>query len=264
MNNVLAADVLKGRKHLPEAMTEPAAARKLIEVLDLTKHYVMGETVVQALRGVSFGIDKGTFVAVMGPSGSGKTTLMDILGCLSRQTAGDYWLGDTSVKNLPESRLAQLRNHEIGFVFQNFNLLARTSALANVELPLLYDGVSKKMRTERAKAALAAVGLGDRMYHRPNELSGGQRQRVAIARALVNDPSIVFADEPTGNLDSISGESILALFDELHEKGNTIVMVTHERDVAEHASRIMSFRDGKLVKDEWRNKGEWDQSSSAG
>jgi putative ABC transport system ATP-binding protein len=189
---------------------------------------------------------------------------MDILGCLSRQTTGDYWLGGTSVKDLPEGRLAQLRNHEIGFVFQNFNLLARTTALANVELPLLYDGVPKKTRVERAKGALAAVGLDDRMYHRPSELSGGQRQRVAIARALVNDPSIVFADEPTGNLDSISGESILALFDELHEKGNTIVMVTHEREVAEHATRIMSFRDGKLVKDEWRHKGACDPSSSAG
>jgi putative ABC transport system ATP-binding protein len=245
-------------------MAVPATSKNLIEVHDLTKDYVMGETVVRALRGVSFSIERGTFLAVMGPSGSGKTTLMDILGCLSRQTTGDYWLGGTSVKDLPEGRLAQLRNHEIGFVFQNFNLLARTTALANVELPLLYDGVPKKTRVERAKGALAAVGLDDRMYHRPSELSGGQRQRVAIARALVNDPSIVFADEPTGNLDSISGESILALFDELHEKGNTIVMVTHEREVAEHATRIMSFRDGKLVKDEWRHKGVCDPSSSAG
>lgn len=237
---------------------------QLIVVRDLTKHYEMGDTVVQALRGVSFSIDRGTFVAVMGPSGSGKTTLMDILGCLSRPTSGEYFLGGVSVAKLPEARLAQLRNHEIGFVFQNFNLLSRTTALANVELPLLYDGMPKKERVEQAKRALEAVGLGERMYHKPNELSGGQRQRVAIARALVNKPSILFADEPTGNLDTASGESILALFDELHKQGNTIVMVTHERDVAEHAERIMSFRDGKLVKDEWRNKDAWDPKSLAG
>ena len=237
---------------------------QLIVVRDLAKHYEMGDTVVQALRGVSFGIDRGTFVAVMGPSGSGKTTLMDILGCLSRPTTGEYFLGGVSVAKLPESRLAQLRNHEIGFVFQNFNLLSRTTALANVELPLLYDGMPKKLRVERAKQALDAVGLAERMYHKPNELSGGQRQRVAIARALVNKPSILFADEPTGNLDTASGESILALFDRLHKEGNTIVMVTHERDVAEHAERIMSFRDGNLVKDEWRNKGAWDPKSSVG
>ncbi|HRI89997.1 MAG TPA: ABC transporter ATP-binding protein [Candidatus Hydrogenedentes bacterium] len=233
-------------------------------VRDLTKQYVMGDSVVHALQGVSFEIDRGTFVAVMGPSGSGKTTLMDILGCLSRPTSGDYYLGGVSVAKLPESRLAELRNQEIGFVFQNFNLLSRTTALANVELPLLYDGMPKKQRSERAKVALESVGLGERMYHRPNELSGGQRQRVAIARALVNKPSIVFADEPTGNLDTTSGESILALFDHLHESGNTIVMVTHEREVAEHAERIMSFRDGKLVKDEWRNNGVWAPKSLAG
>lgn len=237
---------------------------QLIAVRELTKHYVMGDTLVQALRGVSFGIDSGTFVAVMGPSGSGKTTLMDILGCLSRPTSGEYFLGGVPVSQLPEARLARLRNHEIGFVFQNFNLLSRTTALANVELPLLYDGMPKKARTERAKEALESVGLGERMYHKPNELSGGQRQRVAIARALVNKPSILFADEPTGNLDTTSGESILALFDQLHKQGNTIVMVTHERDVAEHAERIMSFRDGNLVKDEWRNNGVWDPKSLAG
>jgi len=236
----------------------------LIVVQELTKHYEMGDTVVQALRGVSFGIDRGTFVAVMGPSGSGKTTLMDILGCLSRPTSGEYFLGGVPVSKLPESRLAQLRNHEIGFVFQNFNLLSRTTALANVELPLLYDGMPKKARVDQAKEALDAVGLGERMYHKPNELSGGQRQRVAIARALVNKPSILFADEPTGNLDTASGESILALFDQLHKQGNTIVMVTHERDVAEHAERIMSFRDGNLVKDEWRSSGVWDPKSLAG
>ena len=237
---------------------------QLIAVRELTKHYVMGDTVVQALRGVSFGIDRGTFLAVMGPSGSGKTTLMDILGCLSRPTSGEYFLGGVPVSQLPEARLARLRNREIGFVFQNFNLLSRTTALANVELPLLYDGMPKKARVEQAKEALDAVGLSERMYHKPNELSGGQRQRVAIARALVNKPSILFADEPTGNLDTASGESILALFDELHKSGNTIVMVTHEREVAEHAERIMSFRDGNLVKDEWRKNGVWDPKSLAG
>jgi len=226
----------------------------LINVEEITKIFEMGDTVVHALCGVSFSLDRGSFVAIMGPSGSGKTTLLDILGCLSRPTAGTYSLRGIKVSELSESRLAEIRNHEIGFVFQNFNLLARATALANVELPLLYDGVRRKERTRRAQAALDAVGLADRMYHRPNELSGGQRQRVAIARALINNPSILFADEPTGNLDSVSGESILALFVELHKKGNTIVMVTHEREVAEHAERVMMFRDGKLVKDEWRKQ----------
>ncbi len=214
----------------------------------------MGDTVVHALRGVSFSIRRGSFVAIMGPSGSGKTTLLDILGCLSRPSDGSYSLNGVRVSDLSEGRLAEIRNHEIGFVFQNFNLLARATALANVELPLLYDGVGRRERAVRAQKALDSVGLADRVFHRPNELSGGQRQRVAIARALINNPSILFADEPTGNLDSISGESILALIDELHKKGNTIVMVTHERDVAEHAQRIMTFRDGNLVKDEWRKK----------
>ena len=226
----------------------------LINLEDITKIFEMGDTVVHALCGVSFSLDRGSFVAIMGPSGSGKTTLLDILGCLSRPSAGTYSLRGIKVSDLSESRLAEIRNHEIGFVFQNFNLLARATALANVELPLLYDGVRRKERTRRAQAALDAVGLADRMYHRPNELSGGQRQRVAIARALINNPSILFADEPTGNLDSVSGESILALIVELHKKGNTIVMVTHEREVAEHAERIMMFRDGKLVKDEWRKQ----------
>lgn len=226
----------------------------------------MGDTVVHALKGVHFEIAAGSFVAIMGPSGSGKTTLLDILGCLSRPTSGSYRLKGMLVSELSENRLAEIRNHEIGFVFQNFSLLARTSALANVELPLLYDGVSRKERIERSKDALVSVGLEHRMYHRPNELSGGQRQRVAIARALVNQPSIIFADEPTGNLDSASGEGILAIFGELHAKGNTIVMVTHEREVAEHAQRIMSFRDGKLVKDECRiqSKTEWDVQYLAG
>jgi len=235
-------------------MADNEGDKALIVIRDLEKIFEMGDTVVRALAGVSFDIQQGSFVAIMGPSGSGKTTLLDILGCLSRPTSGTYWLTKERVSHLPESRLAQLRNHEIGFVFQNFNLLARSSTLTNVELPLLYDGVSRKERIRRATEALAAVGLQDRIYHRPNELSGGQRQRVAIARALVNNPSILFADEPTGNLDTKSGESILRLFDEIHERGNTIVMVTHEREVAEHAQRIMSFRDGKLVNDEWLDK----------
>jgi putative ABC transport system ATP-binding protein len=227
--------------------------KPLIAVRDLTKHYTMGDTVVRALRGVSFDIERGTFVAIMGPSGSGKTTLMDILGCLSRPTAGEFYLNGTAVSQLSEGRLAELRNREIGFVFQNFNLLSRATALANVELPLLYAGLAKRERQELAREALERVGLADRIDHRPNEMSGGQRQRVAIARALVNRPSILFADEPTGNLDSESGAGILALFEELHRQGNTLVMVTHEREVAEHAERIMSFRDGNLVKDEWRD-----------
>jgi len=237
-------------------MADTREDARVIRIEHLSKEFVMGETVVHALDDISFEIERGAFVAIMGPSGSGKTTLLDILGCLSRPTSGTYWLAGTRVSDLSEGRLADIRNHEIGFVFQNFNLLARSSALSNVELPLLYDGVGRKDRIRRAKEALEAVGLADRVHHRPNELSGGQRQRVAVARALINSPSIVFADEPTGNLDSISGESILALIVELHQKGHTIVMVTHERDIAEHAQRIMSFRDGKLVKDEWRNQTE--------
>lgn len=238
----------------------------LIRVDSLTKTFYMGDTVVNALRGVSFDIAPGSFVAIMGPSGSGKTTLLDMLGCLSRPSSGVYWLDGVRVSDLSDNRLAEIRNKKIGFVFQNFNLLSRTTALMNVELPLLYDGVPRKERLQRAKDALTAVGLEQRMYHRPNELSGGQRQRVAVARALVNNPSIVFADEPTGNLDTKSGEGILAVFDELNGNGNTIVMVTHERDVAEHAHRIMSFRDGKLVKDEWRNQNakNWEVQYLAG
>jgi len=238
----------------------------LIHVAGLTKTFQMGDTVVRALRGVDFAIDAGSYVAIMGPSGSGKTTLLDILGCLSRPTSGDYRLKGMLVSEMPEHRLAEIRNEEIGFVFQNFNLLSRTTALANVELPLLYSGAARKERAARASEALEAVGLADRMYHKPNELSGGQRQRVAVARALINRPSILFADEPTGNLDTASGESILALFEELNAKGNTIVMVTHEREVAEHAQRIMSFRDGELVKDEWRieNRNMWDVQHLAG
>lgn len=232
----------------------------LIRTEEIRKIYQMGDTEVRALDGVSFDLKRGSFVAIMGPSGSGKTTLLDILGCLSRPTSGEYWLAGRPVSGLRESQLAQTRNRELGFVFQNFNLLPRDTALGNVELPLLYDAIPRRERLVRAQRALELVGLGERMSHRPNELSGGQRQRVAVARALVNDPSILFADEPTGNLDTASGASIMRLFSELHAKGNTIVLVTHEREVAEHAERIMSFRDGKLVKDEWRNKNgkDWD------
>jgi len=223
----------------------------LIAVEHLSKRYEMGDHVVHALRDVSLSIDKGAFISIMGPSGSGKTTFLDILGCLSRPTTGAYWLKGVLVSEYTERQLAALRNREIGFVFQNFNLLARSTALQNVELPLLYGGLNRKDRLQLATKALEAVGLGNRLDHRPNELSGGQRQRVAIARALVNEPAIIFADEPTGNLDSKSGAGILALFDELNQQGNTIVMVTHEREVAEHAHRIVSFRDGDVVNDEW-------------
>lgn len=230
------------------------ASESMIRVADIVKKFEMGDTVVYALNGVSFDIEKGSFVSIMGQSGSGKTTLLDILGCLSRPTAGGYWLAGEQVSKLSDSQLARVRNHEIGFVFQNFNLLGRTTALTNVALPLFYDGVARRDRIKRAKAALTAVGLEDRVGHCPNELSGGQRQRVAIARALINSPSILFADEPTGNLDTSSGESIMALFVELHKKGHTIVMVTHEREIAEYSQRILSFRDGELVNDEWLNQ----------
>lgn len=226
----------------------------LIEVENLTKVYDLGETKVEALRGITLSIDAGTYVAIMGPSGSGKTTFLDILGCLSRPTSGSYRYMGEEVSKFSERRLAQLRNHEIGFVFQNFNLLSRATALENVELPLLYDRVPFRERRKRALEALIAVGLEDRIHHKPNELSGGQRQRVAIARALVNNPSIILADEPTGNLDTASGESILELFDQLHKKGHTIIMVTHEPDVAAKAQRIIKFRDGKVISDQWQQK----------
>jgi putative ABC transport system ATP-binding protein len=222
----------------------------LIDVQNIKKIYKMGNVEVNALRGVTFDVEKGEFVAVMGPSGSGKSTLMDILGCLSKPTSGNYKLENEEVGNLSDNQLAEIRNKKIGFVFQSFNLLSRTTALHNVELPLIYTGISRKERKRRALAALESVGLADRVNHKSNELSGGQIQRVAIARALVNDPSIIFADEPTGNLDTKSGEEIMNIFDRLNEEGNTIIMVTHERHIAEHARRIIHLRDGVIEEDE--------------
>ena len=216
----------------------------------LTREYVMGAEVVHALRGVDIQIKKNEFVACMGPSGSGKSTLMNLIGCLDTPTAGEYWLNGQKVSDLSDDELARIRNKEIGFVFQTFNLLPRADALHNVELPLIYAGMSSKERRERAARSLQQVGLGDRMDHRPNELSGGQRQRVAVARALVNEPSILLADEPTGNLDSATGNEIMALFHELHDSGQTIVLVTHEHDIAAHARRQIHLLDGKIERDE--------------
>jgi putative ABC transport system ATP-binding protein len=221
----------------------------LIDIRNITKVYEMGEQQVQALAGVSLGVERGEYVAIMGPSGSGKSTLMNLVGCLDTPTSGSYVLNGKEVARMTDDELAAIRNKEIGFVFQTFNLLPRTSALQQVELPLVYGGASKKERRERAVAALKAVGLGDRMNHTPNEMSGGQRQRVAVARALINNPSILLADEPTGNLDSQTGAEIMALFDELNARGNTIVLVTHEEDIAAHARRIVRLKDGKIRDD---------------
>jgi putative ABC transport system ATP-binding protein len=221
----------------------------LIETRELWKTYQMGDEQIHALRGVSIQIQRGEYVAIMGPSGSGKSTLMNLIGCLDTPTKGTYLLNGKEVSQMNDNELARIRNEEIGFVFQTFNLLPRATALHNVELPLVYAGIAKKDRIERAKAALEKVELTPRMHHRPNELSGGQRQRVAIARALVNNPSILLADEPTGNLDSKTGVEIMALFDRLHSAGNTIVLVTHEADIAAHAHRVVSIRDGGVEKD---------------
>ena len=225
-------------------------AEALIRTEDLWKTYVMGGTEVHALHGVTFEIRRNEYVAIMGPSGSGKSTLMNLIGCLDTPTKGQYWLNGQLVSEMGDDMLAHIRNKEIGFVFQTFNLLARATALHNVELPLIYSGVSAKERTERARKALGMVELTDRMHHKPNELSGGQRQRVAIARALVNTPSIILADEPTGNLDSATGEEILRLFARLHAEGNTIILVTHDREVAGYAHRIISIKDGLIASDE--------------
>jgi putative ABC transport system ATP-binding protein len=221
----------------------------LIETRDLWKTYVMGSEEIHALRGVSMEIERGEYVAIMGPSGSGKSTFMNLIGCLDTPSKGSYLLNNKQVGQMNDNELAQIRNEEIGFVFQTFNLLPRASALQNVELPLVYAGVAARERHERAKVALEKVELTSRMSHRPNELSGGQRQRVAIARALVNNPSILLADEPTGNLDSKTGAEIMALFGRLHEAGNTIVLVTHEADIAAFAHRTIHLRDGQIEKD---------------
>ena len=224
--------------------------RVVIDIENITKDYVMGEEIVRALRGVSLQIRRNEYLAVMGPSGSGKSTLMNMLGCLDTPTSGRYEFNGRNVAEMDDDELAAIRNREIGFVFQTFNLLPRASSLRNVELPLIYAGMDPEARQERATQALTDVGLGDRIQHKPNELSGGQRQRVAIARALVNNPSIILADEPTGNLDSKTGEEIMALLEDLYHRGHTIILVTHERDIAAHARRTIRLRDGVVESDE--------------
>ncbi len=225
----------------------------IIKTIGLRKDYELGAETVRALRGVDLTVERNEYIAIMGPSGSGKSTFMNLIGCLDTPTAGEYWLNNQLVSDLTDDELARIRNREIGFVFQTFNLLPRASALHNVELPLIYGGVPAKERRPRAEAMLEKVGLGERMHHRPAELSGGQRQRVAIARALINNPSILLADEPTGNLDSQTGTEIMALFDALHKSGQTIVLVTHEHDIAEHAHRVVTLRDGVISSDVLRD-----------
>jgi len=222
----------------------------MLEIKKIKKIYQMGKVKVEALKGVSFYIDKGEFVAIMGPSGSGKSTLMHIIGCLDQPTEGSFIIGGKDVSKLNDDRLAEIRNKRIGFVFQQFNLLSRTSILHNVEIPLIYAGLKSKQRRKLAMQALESVGLGDRVKHKPNEISGGEKQRAAIARALVNNPLIILADEPTGNLDTKTGEEIMKIFYKLHQQGNTVIMVTHEAEIARHARRIIHLRDGLIEKDE--------------
>jgi putative ABC transport system ATP-binding protein len=230
----------------------PTTDGRLIDIRDVHKVYVMGTNEVHALAGVSVGIASGEYVAVMGPSGSGKSTLMNVVGCLDTPSSGSYRLRGTEIRDRDDDELARIRNQEIGFIFQTFNLLPRADALHNVELPLIYSGTPSKERRERAIEMMDLVGLADRMHHRPNELSGGQRQRVAIARALVNRPSIVLADEPTGNLDTKTGQEIMGLLDEIHRKGNTVILVTHEEEIADHAHRVVRLRDGLIESDQRR------------
>ncbi|MFT6095542.1 MAG: putative ABC transport system ATP-binding protein [Nonlabens sp.] len=228
-------------------------SENVIEIRNIIRDFKLGQEIVHVLKGIDLEIKKGDYIAFMGPSGSGKSTLMNLLGCLDTPTAGSYKLNGTDVSSLNDDQLADIRNKEIGFVFQTFNLLPRTTALDNVALPMIYAGMSKKERVARAKEVLTSVGLADRMDHQPNQLSGGQRQRVAVGRALVNHPSIILADEPTGNLDSKTGNEIMALFDQIHKDGNTMIVVTHEEEVAEHAHRVIRLRDG-VIESDIRNK----------
>src|SRR5581483_3985839 len=252
MDKPMATDVV----NIAEPQVMPAGESCIICTDDLWKTYDMGsEQCVHALRGVSIRIQRNEYVAIMGPSGSGKSTLMNLIGCLDTPSKGNYWLNGQLVSELDDDELARIRNKEIGFVFQTFNLLPRATSLHNVELPLIYAGMPAEERLERARRVLASVGMEARMNHKPNELSGGQRQRVAIARALVNDPSIILADEPTGNLDSQTGVEIMALFDRLHDQGNTIVLVTHEHDIAEYAHRVIHIRDGQVFSDQKTARG---------
>ena len=238
----------------PPAVAAPNSTRPrgpvVIDIENISRHYIMGEETVHALRGVTLRIHRNEYLAIMGPSGSGKSTLMNMLGCLDTPSSGRYEFNGKNVSEMDGDELAAIRNREIGFVFQTFNLLPRSSSLRNVELPLIYAGIDPETREERATQAMRSVGLGDRLLHKPNELSGGQRQRVAIARALVNNPSIILADEPTGNLDSKTGEEIMALFENLYQDGHTIVLVTHELDISRHARRIVHLRDGLIESDD--------------
>ncbi len=241
---------MKPDDRIEKPLAVTGARDLVIRIENLVKDYVLGTETVHALRGVDLLVERNEYIAIMGPSGSGKSTLMNLIGCLDTPSAGEYWLNGHAVSQRTDDELAHIRNREIGFVFQTFNLLPRATALHNVELPLVYAGVSGKARKERAAQMLETVGLGDRMTHRPSELSGGQRQRVAIARALINDPAILLADEPTGNLDSKTGEEIMALFESLHDQGQTIVVVTHEPEVAQHAQRQIYLKDGVIERDE--------------